>query len=310
MGQSPWRRSAPVASRRTVSVAVEVTTTMPDMKATATRRTAVTMPDMKATATKSTTAKNMVTNATGNQIRPRTAQSPSQAGPVAAGDTAAEAVTSQFDNTASEQAEVTRRYNRLARIYDVYDAPMEMMGTKKRRQQLIETANGAVLEVGVGTGKNLPHYRGDIEVTGIDVSSRMLAKARDRARSLPVHAELIEADVQELPFDDDTFDTAVSTCVFCSVADPVQGLRELGRVVQPDGRILLLEHVRPGNRFLGRLADFATVLTRRIFGFRANRRTEENVLAAGLEIIEIERHGIWRTIVARPGSSDTDDSAA
>jgi len=209
------------------------------------------------------------------------------------------------DANASEQADVTRRYNRMARIYDIYDAPMELMGTKKRRRDLLMKARGSVLEVGVGTGKNLPYYSSDVDVTGIDVSTQMLAKARGRAESLPGDAELIEADVQSLPFDDDSFDTAVGTCVFCSVADPVQGLRELGRVVQPDGRVLLLEHVRPQNRFLGRLADLATILTRRIFGFRANRRTEENVVTAGLEIVEVTRNGIWRTIVARPGPANT-----
>jgi len=210
---------------------------------------------------------------------------------------------SEMSNAASEQAEVTKRYNRMARIYDIYDAPMEWMGTKKRRGQLLENAHGSVLEVGVGTGKNLPHYDPDAEVTGIDVSSGMLERAIERARSLPVKADLVEADVQDLPFDDNSFDTAVGTCVFCSVADPVQGLRELGRVVRPDGRILLLEHVRPRNQFFGRLADLATVLTRRIFGFRANRRTEDNVAAAGLEIVDVERNGIWRTITARPAPS-------
>lgn len=229
--------------------------------------------------------------------------------PVAAGDTATEAVTSELRNGEAEQAEVTKRYDRLARIYDIYDAPMEWMGTRKRRAQLVANARGSVLEVGVGTGKNLPHYRADAHVTGIDVSSGMLERAKVRARSLPVRAELVEADVQDLPFDDDSFDTAVGTCVFCSVADPIVGLRELSRVVRPGGQILLLEHVRPQNRFLGRLADIATVLTRRVFGFRANRRTEDNVRAAGLEIVDVERSGIWRTIVARPAPVVSDSES-
>ena len=204
------------------------------------------------------------------------------------------------EDRVSDQAEVTRRYDRMARIYDIYDAPMELMGTRKRRQTLLGKAAGTVLEAGVGTGKNLSHYPKGVDVIGIDVSSRMLDRARGKTRSLHVSAELVEADVQDLPFDDDTFDTAVGTCVFCSVADPVKGLRELGRVVRPDGRILMLEHVRPSNRFLGRLADLLSVATRRIFGFRTNRRTEENVVAAGLEMVEVTRNGIWRTIVARP----------
>ncbi len=206
----------------------------------------------------------------------------------------------ELSNAAADQAEVTRRYDRMARIYDIYDAPMEWMGTRKRRSRLLGEARGSVLEVGVGTGKNLSHYPDDVAVTGIDVSSEMLARAKERAGKLPLETDLIEADVQDIPFDDDSFDTAVGTCVFCSVADPVQGLRELARVVHPDGRILLLEHVRPQSEFLGSLADLATVLTRRIFGFRANRRTEDNVAAAGLEIIDVERSGVWRTITARP----------
>lgn len=209
-------------------------------------------------------------------------------------------MNSEESNGAAEQAKVTRRYNRMARIYDLYDAPMELMGTKKRRGDLIEGATGTTLEVGVGTGKNLRYYPVGVEVTGIDVSSQMLKRATDRLAGLPVHAQLIEADVQDLPFDDDTFDTAVGTCVFCSVADPVQGLKELGRVVRPDGRILLLEHVRPTNRILGRFADVVSGFTRRIFGFRTNRRTEENVAAAGLDIVEVTRSGVWRQIVARP----------
>ena len=207
------------------------------------------------------------------------------------------------DDNASEQAEVTHRYDRMARVYDLYDAPMELLGTKKRRRALVSSASGTVLEVGVGTGKNLRYYAAGTEVAGIDVSSQMLQRAERRLASLRLKANLLEADVQDLPFDDDTFDVAVGTCVFCSVADPVQGLRELGRVVRPDGRILLLEHVRPTNWFLGRIADIVSEITRRVFGFRTNRRTEENVAMAGLEILEVTRNGVWRQIVARPQQS-------
>ena len=200
----------------------------------------------------------------------------------------------------TEQKEVTRRYDRMAGVYDIYDAPMDWMGARRRRRRLVAQLEGRVLEAGVGTGKNIPYYPEDVEVTGIDVSAKMLARAEARARALDREVRLELADVTDLPFPDDSFDTTIATSVFCSVADPVSGLRELGRVTKPNGRILLLEHVRPRNRVGGWFADVATFLTRRIFGFNANRRTEENAMAAGLVLTEVERDGIWRTIVAEP----------
>ena len=107
-------------------------------------------------------------------------------------------------------------------------------------------------------------------------------------------------DLTAMPFPDDAFDTTVATSVFCSVAAPVEGLRELGRVTKPDGQILLVEHVRPTGRLLGAVADILTAITRRVFGFRINRRTEENLAEAGLRIVALRRNGVWREIVARP----------
>ena len=200
----------------------------------------------------------------------------------------------------AEQKAVTRRYDRMAGVYDIYDAPMDWMGTRRRRRRLVAQVDGRVLEAGVGTGKNIPYYPTDAEVTGIDVSAKMLARAEERARVLGRDVRLELADVTDLPYPDDSFDTTIATSVFCSVADPVAGLRALGRVTKPDGRILLLEHERPRNRVGGWLADVATFLTRRIFGFNVNRRTEENAMAAGLVLTEVERDGIWRTIIAEP----------
>lgn len=202
-----------------------------------------------------------------------------------------------------DQTDVTRRYDRMASLYDIYGAPMEWMGTRRRRRRLIARAEGRVLEVGVGTAKNLRHYPDGVHLSGIDLSKQMLQRASRRARRLGIPIDLGLADVHHLPYADETFDTTVATCVFCSVADPIGGLRELGRVTKRDGRILLLEHVRPRNRLLGRLADAVTVLTRRIFGFRANRRTEENVTAAGLRVVDIRREGIWREIEAGPSTA-------
>ena len=216
-------------------------------------------------------------------------------------------ITDSEDKPRSDQEEVTRRYDRMAWLYDFYDAPMEWMGTRRRRRRLLSRATGRVLEAGVGTGKNLGHYPSGAELTGIDVSEPMLDRARRRAARLGIAVTLQQADVTALPFPDDHFDTTVATCGFCSVADPVAGLAELGRVTKPTGRILLLEHVRPRNPLLGRLADLAPFFTRRVFGFRANRRTEDNIAQAGLQLVEVRREGVWREIVARAATAVVPD---
>lgn len=199
------------------------------------------------------------------------------------------------------QDRVTRVYDRVARIYDIYDAPMEWLGGSRRRDRVLCRARGEVLEVGIGTGRNLGRYPPAIQLTGIDVSEAMLQQGRRRAERLGAAVALRRADVQQLPFPDASFDAVTATCVFCSVADPVQGLREVVRVVKPDGLVLLLEHVRPRTPLLGWLADRLSPLTRRLFGPEINRRTEENVAAAGLEILDVRRQAVWREIAARRG---------
>lgn len=203
----------------------------------------------------------------------------------------------------SAQDEVTRRYDRNARFYDLWDKPMDLMGVKRRRIRVLANARGETLEVGIGTGRNLDLYPDGVELTGIDVSANMLARARRAADRLAMDVTLEQADVQDLPFGDGSFDTVTATCVFCSVADPVAGLREVARVVRPDGQVLLLEHVRPRNRLLGWLADRVAPLVLRLVGPEINRRTEDNITAAGLDIIDIRRWGVWREVIAVPASS-------
>jgi ubiquinone/menaquinone biosynthesis C-methylase UbiE len=195
---------------------------------------------------------------------------------------------------------VARRYDRVAFLYDLYDAPMERLGGERRRRRLVTRAHGRVLEVGVGTGLNLELYPAGVRLTGVDISSRMLARAAARASAPQAEVALVRGEVERLPFPDHTFDTVVATCVFCSVADPVAGLGELTRVVRDDGRILLLEHVRPRNRVLGLVADLVTPLTRRLMGPALNRRTEENAVAADVRLVCVRREAIWREMVGTP----------
>lgn len=196
-----------------------------------------------------------------------------------------------------------RRYNRIARVYDVVEAPMDLLGGRTRRRRCVAPAKGRVLEVGIGTGRNLELYPQEVDLVGIDISITMLHRARRAARRVSREVRLAVADVQRLPFPDASFDTVCATCVFCSVADPVAGLRELARVVRPDGEVRLLEHVRPRTPILGRIADLLTPLSERTIGPALNRRTEENVRRAGLELWEVHRSGVWRQIIARRDAS-------
>ena len=183
-----------------------------------------------------------------------------------------------------------RRYDRLASFYDLLEAPVERFRFASWRARLRDRIVGDQgLEVGVGTGKNLPYYPHDVKVTAIDLSPRMLERARRRASVLGLEVELREMDVQDLAFPDHVFDTLFATFVFCSVPDPVLGLRELRRVCKPGGRLLLLEHMRPGNPILGLLFDLLNPMVVRMMGANINRRTMENIRRAGWRIRVEER---------------------
>ena len=187
------------------------------------------------------------------------------------------------------------RYNRVAPFYDFMEAIPEMIFTPWRKK-LLAKAKGTILEIGVGTGKNFPHYPYGACVTGIDIADRMLVIAREKASELGLSFDLSEGDVQSLKFPDHSFDTIVATFVFCSVPDPVQGLRELRRVVKASGRILLLEHVRIDKPIIGWLMDCLNPLIVRIMGANINRRTLENVKKAGLRIESVEHLGLMKMV--------------
>ncbi len=150
---------------------------------------------------------------------------------------------------------------------------------------------------------NLPYYPTRASATAVDLSPRMLDKARHRAERLGFEVSFQAADVRRLPFSDESFDHVVATLLFCDVPEPVKGLSELRRVCRAEGRVLLLEHVRPRNRFLGKLVDLVDPILFRVLGIHLNRRTVDNVRAAGLQICAVHSFlGIYRIIVSRPGT--------
>lgn len=183
-------------------------------------------------------------------------------------------------------AVIRRRYNRNAIFYDVMDRAIR----EEWRRSVVGQAFGRALEVGVGTGKNLPYYDPTrvTELTAIDFSPAMLARARRRAHLCPVPVTLLEMDAQRMGFPDHTFDSAVATCVFCSVPDPLLGLQEIRRVLRPGGLAFFLEHVRIDAPVIGTLMDLLNPISVGLTGVNINRRTVENVRRAGFEIVKEE----------------------
>lgn len=182
---------------------------------------------------------------------------------------------------------IKHRYDRVAAVYDLFEQPMEIMALKKWRMELLKEMNGKILEVGVGTGKNIEFYPDQADITAIDFSSKMLLKAKDKATRWKKNVNLLEMDAQKMSFPDNTFDYVFTTCVFCSVPDPVQGLKEIKRVCKPGGMIILIEHVRSKKRLLGLLMDLFNPVVLKLYGANINRRTVQNVMIAGFTEFEV-----------------------
>ena len=123
-----------------------------------------------------------------------------------------------------QTAKIQARYNRMAPVYDLMEVLAERRFAPLRQKLWSAIPGGEVLEVGVGTGKNLSYHPPEANVTGIDLSERMLEQARRKAEKSGLSIELKHMDAQRLDFPDDHFDAAVATFVFCSVPDPVRGL--------------------------------------------------------------------------------------
>ncbi len=183
-----------------------------------------------------------------------------------------------------------KRYDRIAPFYDLLEAPMEGLFLRPWRERLWAKVSGHhILEVGVGTGKNFAFYPKDARVTAIDFSPLMLKQAALARARKATPVELALMDVQALDYADNSFDTIVSSCVFCSVPLPNKGLKELFRVCKPGGQVLLLEHVISAKPKLAAIMNFLDPLVVRLVGAHINRDTVKNVKACSFSSVRLDK---------------------
>ena len=179
-----------------------------------------------------------------------------------------------------------RKWDAASRTLDIMSfAEDRRIGPQKRR--LFANMHGATLMVAAGTGNDFKFFPPNMHVIAIDISPKMLERAGRKVLAYPGTIELRKMDVCNLEFPDASFDTVATAFTFCSVPKPVSGLRELRRVLKPDGQLLMIEHVRSAIGPLGIFMDFMTPLTSRI-GPSLNRDTVGNVQKAGFRLRRVE----------------------
>ena len=184
---------------------------------------------------------------------------------------------------------IKKRYDRYSIFYNFLESIPEKLFISKWSKKYITPLKGKILEIGVGTGKNLQYYSKDANVTGIDISSGMLNKAIKKSNRLKRNYSLLKMDAQDLKFKNNSFDIVVFTFVLCSVPDPVKTAEEIKRVCKPNGKIVMIEHVLSKNKFIAFLQYLHNPITKFLLGFNIDRDTISNIKKAGLKIT-IERN--------------------
>jgi ubiquinone/menaquinone biosynthesis C-methylase UbiE len=176
--------------------------------------------------------------------------------------------------------------------YDTFMAGTEKAGLADHRKKLLDRARGRVLEVGGGTGANLPFYGNKAEEVVITEPEEPMARRLERKLAdSSVPARVVRAPAEQLPFEDASFDFVVATLVLCTVDDPARALAEIHRVLKTHGQLLFVEHVRSDDAKLARWQDRLNGINTRLgHGCNCNRRTLENIEDAGFSIADVE-HG-------------------
>ena len=182
-----------------------------------------------------------------------------------------------------------RVWDKSAPSYDKQIAFFEKTWFGGGREWLGQRAHSRILEVAIGTGRNLPHYPAGAAVTGIELSPAMLAIARQRAAGLGRDADLQEGDAERLPFADASFDTVVCALSLCTIPDPAAAIGEMNRVLVPAGRLLLLDHIGSNWPPVYATQWLLEQITIHAAGEHFTRRQLSLVRAAGFQVVETER---------------------
>lgn len=174
----------------------------------------------------------------------------------------------------------------FASTYDPLISGLERAGLRERRHHVLRELSGDVLEIGAGTGLNVPHYEHAARLVLLEPDRHMRERLQRRLDQASAPTTVVAGVAEELPFPDGSFDAVVATLVFCTLDDPARALTEIHRVLKPDGQLVLIEHVR-GNGARGKLQDVLSPLHARLgAGCRPNRRTADLVRAASFDLDE------------------------
>jgi ubiquinone/menaquinone biosynthesis C-methylase UbiE len=198
--------------------------------------------------------------------------------------------------------EIRRKYAKFAPWYDWMEGIPEFLGVHRFRRELLQRVSGNILEIAVGTGKNLRYYPSGCRIIAVDLSLEMLGVARKRAAGLKLNIPFSVMDAEALAFPDRSFDTVVSSLTLCTFPDPVAALREMARVCRLQGRILLLEHGRSNREWLGRWQDRRADRHAKPLGCHWNRQPQDLAAQAGLKLTAARRtfFGIFHILEVMP----------
>jgi ubiquinone/menaquinone biosynthesis C-methylase UbiE len=212
----------------------------------------------------------------------------------------------------NETARVRAIFDKQASTYDRSMSRFERTLFAGAREKVCAQAEGEVLEIAVGTARNLPHYPKDVSITGIELSPEMAELGRRRAAELGREIDLRVGDAERLEFPDESFDTVVCTFGLCTIPDDAAAIREAKRVLRPGGLLLLAEHVRSPNPVVRTIERIVDPIAHRLGGDHMLREPLDHLHAEGFEVEELERRkaGFVELVAARKPAGQPEAVAA